>query len=89
MARFEANTIETGEHGAAAGNGDPLFALGLMYCAGRDAAPDLVAAHKWFNLAALRGNAEAKRYRMEISLEMSKAEVAEAQRQAREWLRHH
>jgi uncharacterized protein len=37
----------------------------------------------------LRGNAEAKRYRMEIALEMSRAEIAEAQRQAREWLRCH
>jgi TPR repeat protein len=50
---------------------------------------DLVAAHKWFNLAAMRGNQEAKRYRMEIADEMSRAEIAEAQRQAREWIARH
>ena len=61
----------------------------MMHSAGREVALDLIAAHKWFNLAALRGNAEAKRYRMEIASEMSRAEVAEAQRQAREWLRCH
>jgi TPR repeat protein len=32
---------------------DALLELGLLYCAG------LVSAHKWFNLAAIRGNAEA------------------------------
>ena len=37
----------------------------------------------------MRGNAEAKRYRMEIAGEMSSSEIAEAQRQAREWLRRH
>jgi TPR repeat protein len=68
---------------------DALFELGLMYCAGRDVEMNLVAAHKWFNLAAMRGNAEAKTYRMEIAREMSRQEVAEAQRQAREWLRKH
>jgi len=89
MARFEAAAIETVEYGTAGGTVDGLFALGLMHSAGRDVAPDLVAAHKWFNLAALRGNSEAKRYRMEIALEMSKAEIAEAQRQARQWLSCH
>ena len=66
-----------------------LFQLGMMHCAGREVALDLVTAHKWFNLAAMRGNAEAKRYRMEIAREMTKSEIAEAQRQAREWLRCH
>lgn len=89
MARFDANVIETVEIAPAGGTPDGLFQLGLMHCVGRDAPLDLVTAHKWFNLAALRGNAEAKRYRMEIAGEMSRFEIAEAQRQAREWLRRH
>jgi TPR repeat protein len=87
MARFEASAIEIAQ--PAGGTADGLFQLGLMHSTGRDVAPDLVAAHKWFNLAALRGNEEARRYRMEIALEMSKAQIAEAQRQAREWLSTH
>lgn len=47
---------------------------------------DLVTAHKWFNLAALGGNAVAREYRQQLTLEMSPREIAEAQRQAREWL---
>ena len=89
MARFDARVIETVEIAPGGGTSDGLFQLGLMHCVGRDAPLDLVSAHKWFNLAALRGNAEAKRYRMEIAGEMSRADIAEAQRQAREWLSLH
>jgi uncharacterized protein len=89
MARFEVSHVEMVEVAPAGGTPDALFELGLMHSTGRDAALDLVTAHKWFNLSALRGNEEAKRYRMEIAREMSKAEIAEAQRQAREWLTHH
>jgi TPR repeat protein len=89
MARLEMSGYEVSEVAAAGGTPDALFELGLMYCAGRDVELDLVAAHKWFNLAAMRGNQEAKRYRMEISHEMSRAQIAAAQRLAREWTARH
>ena len=90
MARFDVTSFELTASGAAGNTPDALLELGLLYCAGRDdVAIDLVRAHKWFNLAAMRGNAEAKRYRMEIAREMSKREIAEAQRRAREWLARH
>jgi hypothetical protein len=41
-----------------------------------------------FNLAAMRGSIEAKVYRKELAEEMASDQVAEAQRQAREWLAH-
>jgi TPR repeat protein len=86
MARLETSAYETCEVGAAGATSDGMFQLGLMHCTGRDVEFDLVSAHKWFNLAAMRGNDDAKRYRMEISREMSKEQIGEAQRQAREWL---
>jgi uncharacterized protein len=89
MARMEVTLSEIGEAAGAGGTPDALFELGLMHCAGRDGALDLVNAHKWFNLAAMRGNEDAKRYRMEISREMSRTQIAEAQRLAREWLTRH
>lgn len=68
-------------------SGDELFRLGLMYSTGQGGAPlDYVSAHMLFNLAAMRGSLEAKAYRKELSLEMDQADVAEAQRAAREWL---
>jgi TPR repeat protein len=68
-------------------SGDELFRMGLLYSTGQGGAPlDYVSAHMLFNLAAMRGSLEAKVYRKELSGEMDPAEVAEAQRQAREWL---
>jgi uncharacterized protein len=70
-------------------SGDELFRLGLLYSTGQGGAPlDYVSAHMLFNLAAMRGSMEAKVYRKELSEEMASEEVAEAQRQAREWLAH-
>ena len=67
--------------------GDELFRMGLMYSTGQGGAPlDYVSAHMLFNLAAMRGSLEAKVYRRELSREMAQAEVAEAQRAAREWM---
>jgi uncharacterized protein len=68
-------------------SGDELFRLGLLYSTGQGGAPlDYVSAHMLFNLAAMRGSVEAKVYRKELSEEMASEDVAEAQRQAREWL---
>jgi len=89
MARFEVSSRELVEVAAQGGAPDALFELGMMYSTGRDVPMNLIEAHKWFNLAALRGNDAAKRYRVEISAELSKAEIAEAQRLARDWMRKH
>ena len=69
--------------------GEVFFELGMMYAAGRSVPTDLVLAHKWFNLAAMRGNGDATRLRREIAEEMSAAEIAAAQRAARDWLTTH
>jgi hypothetical protein len=67
--------------------GDELFRLGLLYSTGQGGAPlDFVSAHMLFNLAAMRGSVEAKIYRKELSDEMDPADIAEAQRAARQWL---
>jgi TPR repeat protein len=89
MARYEYASKDIVEFAAQGGSPDALFELGLMYCAGRGVDIDLIAAHKWFNLAAMRGNSQAKVYRLEVAQEMTKAEIAKAQRQAREWLSRH
>ncbi|MCB1509612.1 MAG: sel1 repeat family protein [Hyphomicrobiaceae bacterium] len=87
MARLDYGISEIAEIAAPASSADALFELGLMYSAGRDVECDLVQAHKWFNLAALRGNEAAKIHRMEIGRELSRADVSRAQKLAREWLR--
>lgn len=72
---------------AASGDIDALHELGLAFSSGTGGvAVNLVEAHKWFNLAALRGDERSQQYRHEISEEMTAREIAEAQRQARAWL---
>lgn len=86
MARMDYSSRDVVELAAQGGQPDALFELGLIYCTGRDGIVDLVEAHKWFNLSAMRGNDEAKRYRLELARDMSKMDVARAQKLAREWL---
>ncbi|GLV24044.1 SEL1-like repeat protein [Sphingobium sp. Cam5-1] len=66
---------------------EACFDLGVAYSCGTGGkSVDLIEAHKWFNLAALRGNEEGQAMRAEIAEEMTAREIAEAQRQARAWI---
>ena len=68
---------------------DVLFERGLYWASGRSGVVNLVAAHKWFNLAAVKGRNDAIRMRREIAELMSEAEIATAQREARAWMMAH
>jgi TPR repeat protein len=68
---------------------DVLFERGLYWASGRSGVVNLVAAHKWFNLAALKGRADAIRLRREVAELMSDLEIATAQREARAWMTAH
>jgi TPR repeat protein len=65
---------------------DVLFERGLYWASGRSGVVNLVAAHKWFNLAALKGRADAIALRREVAEMMSEVEIAMAQREARAWI---
>ncbi len=88
MARFEIGNTDFADMATSA-NADTLFELGLVYATGRDGEQDIVAAHKWLNIAAFRGVEAAKARREEIAIEMTKDQIAKAQRDAREWLTQH
>jgi uncharacterized protein len=62
---------------------EAIFELGMRYCSGTGVALNLVEAHKWFNIAAMKGSGDAKRYRLDIANEMTVDEIAAAQRMAR------
>ena len=64
--------------------------LGLMYGTGRGVPQDYVQAHMWFNLAASRSEPGSDRdaavkNRDIVAAKMTPAQIAEAQRLAREW----
>jgi uncharacterized protein len=68
---------------------DVLFERGLYWASGRSGVVNLVAAHKWFNLAALKGRTDAIPLRREVAELMSEGEIAIAQREARAWISTH
>jgi len=86
MGRYEIADADSAALGQANTASDMFFELGMMYSTGHSGPADLVTAHKWFNIAAMRGNQDAARLRREIAAEMSDAEIGTAQRAARDWL---
>jgi len=72
---------------AARGDANALYELGIVYSTGANGVEiDLIAAHKWFNLAAVGGNPAAQYCRAEIAEDMTAREIAEAQKAARAWI---
>jgi hypothetical protein len=87
MARFDMNNTDAvmgGENRA-----DTFCEMGLMYATGRGCEIDLVAAHKWLNIAAIKGSERAAALRADLAMTMSKMELAQALRAAREWMTVH
>ena len=59
--------------------------LGGMYAEGKGVPQDYVLAHMWLNLAGAGGNERAREARNRLETKMSREQVEEAQRLAREW----
>jgi len=88
MARFEIQNSEMSTMGGDT-QADVFCDMGLMYATGRGCPVDLVSAHKWLNIAAIKGSDRAAELRADLSCSMSKTELAEALRSAREWMTMH
>jgi len=86
VACIDMDSLAQFEQDAKAGRAEALYNLGLAYSTGQGVAADFVVAHKWFNLAAVRGIEEAKRWRNQLAAEMNPGQIAQAQKLAREWL---
>jgi uncharacterized protein len=89
MGRLDVEYVSEHMRKAEIGKPDDQFRVGLMYSVGNGVPLDLVIAHKWFNLAAMSGNDEARANRAEIAMDMSPDEISEAQKLAREWVLSH
>jgi TPR repeat protein len=73
------------EKAAVQGEAKAQFYLGIQSAFGEGGPLDLVQAHMWYSLAAGNGNAHAPGYRDDLARQMTAAQIAEAQRLAREW----
>lgn len=88
MARFEMRDIELAVAGGQS-RADVFCNLGLIYATGRGCPVDLVAAHKWLNIAAIKGSERAASLRADLARNMNKADLAAALRAARDWMTTH
>lgn len=67
------------------GNGLAQFTLGFIYERGLGLPQDYLRAYMWFSLAAAQGTKGAEEWRERLAAHMGPAQIAEAQRLAREW----
>jgi TPR repeat protein len=89
MARFEMHNAETATMGGDNNSADVFCEMGLMYATGRGCEVDLVSAHKWLNIAAIKGNDRAAELRADVAAAMDKMQLVAALRAAREWMTVH
>ena len=90
VARDYAEAVKWYRRAAEQGEAAAQFNLGFMYATGQGVAQDYVLAHLWYNLAASRlppgeNRNTAVRNRDIVETLMTPAQVAEAQKLAREW----
>ena len=77
------------------GDADAQTIVALMYVNGHGVPQDYVRAHMWFNIAAAAAGAsdgsgrDAVKWRDLVATRMTPAQIAEAQRMAREWVQSH
>jgi uncharacterized protein len=67
------------------GDADAQVNLGILYGMGQGVAQDYVNAHMWFSLAASGGDKNGVKARDMVAAKMTPAQLAEAQKLAREW----
>lgn len=67
------------------GHGGAMFTIGTYYEKARAVSRDVVQAHRWFNLAAAYGHHNGATRRDRLALDMTPAQIAEAQLLARNW----
>ena len=67
------------------GNANAQYDLGTFYDNGLGVPQDKVRAYMWFSLSAAQGREGAAAFRDLIARRMTPAQIAEAQKLAREW----
>jgi TPR repeat protein len=68
------------------GDSGSQYRLGVMYEKGEGIAQDYVASYIWYHLASQTHGLEfARKHRNRVAEKMTSAQIAEAQRLAREW----
>ncbi len=84
-----AESVEWYRRAGQRGDAHSQVQVGIAYREGQGVPQDYAQAHMWFNLAAANGNTLAVSFRDSLSRRMTRAQIAEAQKLAREWMAKH
>jgi hypothetical protein len=85
VAKDEAEAVKWFRKAAEQNVADAQFSLGVCYDSGEGVAKDEVEAYKWWLLAAGQGNDDAKHNMTIVENKMSREQIAEGQRLARDF----
>src|SRR5258705_9603209 len=86
MAVIDVDAVADFESDARAGKPNALYQLGLCYSTGQGVELDLVKAHKYFNLAAMKGVVEARLWRGAVGPPMGPRGNPQGPRPGGPWL---
>jgi TPR repeat protein len=67
------------------GHGQAMFVIATYYAKARGVPKDVVQAYQWYNLAAASGHEEGAKWRDRLAMNMTPAQIAQAQFLARNW----
>jgi TPR repeat protein len=82
----DAQAVKWYRRAAEQGRARAQFNLGVMYYKGKGVTQDYVQALMWLNLSGLFGATNARESRDRVADKMTPAQIAEAQKLAREWI---
>ncbi len=85
VAEDDVEAVKWFRKAAEQGNAEAQLGLGVMYANGRGVPQNEVLAHRWWNLAGAQGHTIARKNMELIANYMTKEQIADAQRMAREW----
>jgi len=71
------------------GNASAQFKMSGMYYTGKGVIQNYSVAHMWLNIAASQGYKDTEINRKIVEKKITPAQIAEAQRMAREWVAKH
>ena len=68
---------------------DDIHCIGKMYAEGDGVVPNFIQAYKWYEISGANGSEGGLKDRELVEKKMPPYEIAEAQKQAREWMEKH
>ena len=88
VAEDDVEAVKWYRKAAEQGHATAQYNLGVMHANGRGVVQNYVLAYMWINLSRMQGDEDARKGMEMLVDRMTKEQIAEAQKMAREWPAH-